>query len=228
MWVRFVPMGVIFLALAGCAGGGDRDAPPQRLTPAALRFYDWEASVVGPGCRVALNDPSITGGEQAGSAASAISESDARGRARRCPGTIAIRARGDGSDRWYVLRDQPALTGAAIRHPRPFRDDGPTGTGESKVTFDFTPAGVRAWRALTRAVARRDRRAAAAGGDPQHVAIVLGDGLLSTPSIAYRDHPDGIDATFGAQIDGGLTQRTARQVARVLGAHAPTGTHPRG
>jgi preprotein translocase subunit SecD len=188
----------------------------QMATASPLRFYDWEADVVGPGCRLDPQDTQTTGGDRAGSPAFGLTREDATRRAARCRGTIAVRARGVGSDRWYVLRDRPALTGAQIRHPVPFRDDGPSGTGESKVTFEFTPAGVRAWRALTRAVARRDRRTAAAGGDPQHVAVVLDDTLLSTPSVAYRDYPDGIDASFGSQVDGGLTLEAARAVAAVV------------
>ena len=196
--------------------------PLARLLAAdsPLRFYDWEADVVGPGCRPAPADTSVTGGAQAGSAAFGLTRAEAQARAAGCPETIVVRARGAASDRWYVLRDRPALTGAAIRHPKPFRDDGATGTGESKVTFDFTAAGVRAWSGLTRAVARRDRRTAAAGGDPQHVAIVLDATLLSTPSIAYRDFPDGIDARFGSQIDGGLTERSARSIAMAVTAGA--------
>jgi preprotein translocase subunit SecD len=195
------------------------DARPlarQLASPSPLRFFDWEASVVGPGCKLRPADTAVTGGERAGSPDFGLTAGAARARAAACPDTIVVRARGVDADRWYVLRDDPAVTGTEVRRPKAFRDSGATGTGESKVTFDFTPAGVRDWQALTRTVARRDRAAAASGGDPQHVAIVLDDVLLSTPSIAYRDYPDGIDATFGAQIDGGLTERTARELAALV------------
>jgi preprotein translocase subunit SecD len=190
------------------------DALARQLAGASpLRFYDWEANVVGPRCRIDPANTEVTGGEHAGGPASGLDASAARERAARCPGTIVVRARGLDTDRWYVLRDRPAVTGAQIRDPSPFLDD-----GEAKVTFDFTPAGVRAWQRLTKAVAARDRRAASAGGDPQHVAVVLDDALLSTPSVAYSDHPDGIDASFGSQIDGGLTLRSAEAVARAVRA----------
>ena len=204
-------------------GVAPTDAQPlarQLASASPLRVYDWEANVVGRGCRPDPSDTSLTGGELAGSVAFGLTRAAARDRAARCTGTITVRARGLGDDRWYVVRDRPALTGAQMRNPEPFRDDGANGTGESKVTFDLTAAGVQAWRALTRAVARRDRATAAAGGDPQHVAIVLDDRLLSTPSIAYRDYPDGIDARFGSQIDGGLTERSARAVADAIAGGA--------
>jgi hypothetical protein len=155
MRAPLVATGVILVALTGCGGGRDQGgrlvvrapgigadaaAPLARQLAARspLRFYDWEASVVGPRCRIAPSDTQVNGGEQAGSPAFGLSRDDAI------------------------------------------------------------------------------RRTAAAGGDPQHVAVVLDERLLSTPSVAYHDFPDGIDASFGSQIDGGLTRAAARAVASAI------------
>ena len=45
------------------------------------------------------------------------------------------------SNRWYVLRDRPALSGTDIRNPEQNFDQGPGGSGQPIVTFDFTDKG---------------------------------------------------------------------------------------
>jgi preprotein translocase subunit SecD len=45
---------------------------------------------------------------------------------------------------------------------------------------------------------------------------VLDDRIVSVPYIDFRQAPDGLDGSAGAQIQGGLTPQTARLTAAVL------------
>jgi SecD/SecF fusion protein len=46
--------------------------------------------------------------------------------------------------------------------------------------------------------------------------IAIDDQIVSDPYIDHRQAPDGIDGAGGAQISGGLTTQTARQLAAIL------------
>ena len=51
----------------------------------------------------------------------------------------------------------------------------------------------------------------------QHFAIVLDNELVSAPYINFRENPDGIDGSTGAQISGSFTitpRRTSRRSSR--------------
>ena len=50
----------------------------------------------------------------------------------------------------------------------------------------------------------------------QHFAIALDNELVSIPFINYRENPDGIDGSTGAQISGGFTITSAQDLAKVL------------
>jgi preprotein translocase subunit SecD len=52
----------------------------------------------------------------------------------------------------------------------------------------------------------------------QHFAGVLDDQIVTMPFIDFRQAPNGIDASAGMQISGGLTPQTARQTAALLSA----------
>ena len=78
--------------------------------------------------------------------------------------------------------------------------------------------------------ARRSRRSRAASpsaasttrsaGDPiqtsQHFAIALDNELVSAPYINWRENPDGIDGSTGAQISGSFTIQSAQDLAKIL------------
>ena len=118
--------------------------------------------------------------------------------------------------RFYVLRDHPALTGAGLTHVRAAQDSG----GQPDVTFGFTPAAARAFQNVTATVAHRG--ASVSSGTTvllQHFAIALDGRLLSVPSIDFKQYPDGVvqqGAVAGAEIAGGLTSASARELAAVL------------
>ncbi len=60
----------------------------------------------------------------------------------------------------------------------------------------------------------------ALGGDPiqtsQHFAIALDNALVSAPYINWKENPDGIDGSTGAQISGSFTIETAQDLAKIL------------
>jgi SecD/SecF fusion protein len=118
---------------------------------------------------------------------------------------------------WYAIDDSAAIGNAGISRARAATDPG---TGDPVVAFDFTSQGRSMFEALTREVAHRGQRLAVPGEDPmravQHLAIVLDDRLVSVPFIDFQEVPDGIDGTGGAQIQGGLSGRRAKQIATIL------------
>ena len=127
----------------------------------------------------------------------------------------------DETREWFALRDDVALRGSHIVDPAQRFSEGPGGTGEPVVTFDFTAAGRQTWERVTREIADRGRAVAAlpaadASSANQHFAIVIDDALLSVPYIDFRQNPDGIDGRTGSQIQGGLTIASAREVAVLL------------
>jgi SecD/SecF fusion protein len=254
---------------------------------AQMFFYDWEPNVLGPGCRPAdqtnltrSEATAITGGQQAGSTAAALTQFDAVMRAANCPqtntgkethdglyylvdtkaekvlagpqetredldaeiedknvketddtkvveikpGTVVIKAEtptddDSESDAYYVLRDQPALSGTDIKNPEQNFDQGPGGSGAPNVTFDFTDNGRKIWEETTRGIVQRGTENNF-GGSPQaafqHFAIVLDNEIISAPYIDFNQNPDGIDGATGSQISGGFTIGAAQDLANLL------------
>ena len=119
-------------------------------------------------------------------------------------------------DRWWVIRDRPALGGTDIRNPEQQTDQ----AGQPVVSFTFTDKGREAFQRITREIAQRGADNAFPGSNPQqssqHFAIVLDDELVSAPFINYIENPDGIDGGTGAQISGGFTIQTAQDLAQIL------------
>src|SRR3954467_9235891 len=124
-------------------------------------------------------------------------------------------------DAWWVLRDNPVLSGTDIKNPEQNFDQ--QGGGEPIVTMDFTSKGRKAFADTTRAIAIRGQDNATINGgltDPigasHHFAIRLDNELISTPYINFRENPDGIDGQNGAQISGGFTIQSAQDLAKLL------------
>jgi preprotein translocase subunit SecD len=132
-------------------------------------------------------------------------------------GVRVVQESGPERGRWYALADSAALSNADVARARAARDPA---LGDPIVAFDFTARGQEAFSSLTREIAQRGRAVATAGGDPmeafQHLAFVLDGELVSVPFIDFRVAPNGIDGTDGAQIQGGLTDERARQIAAIL------------
>jgi SecD/SecF fusion protein len=121
-------------------------------------------------------------------------------------------------DRWWIIRDNPSLSGTDLRNPEQNFDQ--QGGGQPIVTFDFTDKGRDAFQKITSEIAIRGNDNALPGANPetssQHFAIVLDDELVSAPFINFRENPDGIDGSTGAQISGGFTIQTAQDLAKIL------------
>jgi SecD/SecF fusion protein len=121
-------------------------------------------------------------------------------------------------DRWWIIQDNPALSGTDIKNPEQNFDQ--TGGNTPIVTFEFTNKGREAFSRITREIAQRGQDNSLPGSDPltssQHFAIVLDNELVSSPYINFDENPDGIDGSTGAQISGGFTITTAQDLAKIL------------
>jgi SecD/SecF fusion protein len=119
---------------------------------------------------------------------------------------------------WWVIRDRPSLSGTDIKDPK--QDFDSQAGNQPIVTFNFTGKGRKAFQDVTRKIANRGADNAPPGADPQsssqHFAIALDNQLVSTPYINYRELPDGIDGSTGAQISGGFTIQSAQDLAKIL------------
>jgi SecD/SecF fusion protein len=120
-------------------------------------------------------------------------------------------------DRWWVIQDNPALSGTEIKNPKQSQDQQ---TQQINVTFDFTDKGRKAFQEITREIAQRGSDNADPAALPanvsQHFAIVLDNDLISAPYIDFDENPDGIDGTNGAQISGSFTIDEAQDLAKIL------------
>jgi SecD/SecF fusion protein len=144
------------------------------------------------------------------------------------PGTIVVRARPEENregkvtkaepNRFFVLKDDPVLSGTDITSPREESENG--GSGQPTVAFGFSGKGGTRFEHVTREIAKRGEEAALPGvsrqNAEQHFAIVLDEQVITAPSINYRSYPEGIDPTNGSQISGGFTITTAQALANEL------------
>jgi SecD/SecF fusion protein len=121
-------------------------------------------------------------------------------------------------DRYWVIQDNPALSGTDIRNPE--QDFNQRFRNEPIVKFEFNDRGREAFHEITRAIAQRGLDNSLGSPDPnqssQHFAIVLDDVLISAPRIDYVEYPDGIDGRNGAEITGSFTIDAAQDLARIL------------
>ncbi len=144
------------------------------------------------------------------------------------PGTVIARAQPitgkegkvtqPSPESWYVLNDNPSLTGNNIKSPRQGFDNG--GSGQPNVTFEFDSSGKKTFQQVTREIAERGQNRQLPGisknGALQHFAVVLDNQVITAPSIDFTQYPEGIDATTGSQISGGFTLTSAQNLADEL------------
>ncbi len=121
---------------------------------------------------------------------------------------------------WYVLNDEPVLTGADITNPQQGFDEGGGGNGQPNVTFGFSSYGKGVFERVTKEIAHRGQEAQLPGvgheAALQHFAVVLDGQLITVPSIDYTKYPEGIDASTGSEISGGFTITSAQNLANEL------------
>ncbi|HUA75744.1 MAG TPA: protein translocase subunit SecD [Solirubrobacteraceae bacterium] len=146
------------------------------------------------------------------------------------PGTVLVRARPIENEKgkvtkkqpesWFVINDDPVLTGSDVKNPRQSFDEGAGGTGAPNVTFEFTGHGKKVFQQTTKEIAHRGQESQLPGVPKeaalQHFAVVLDSQLITTPSIDYTKYPEGIDANTGSQISGGFTITSAQELANEL------------
>jgi SecD/SecF fusion protein len=157
--------------------------------------------------------------------------SDAKVKAIRVnPGTVVVEARPQETaagkvtnatpNSWYVLNDNPVLTGSDITHPVQSFDEGAGESGQPNVTFGFNSHGKSEFQRVTKEIAHRGQEAQLPGTNKeaaqQHFAVVLDGQLITVPSIDYTKYPEGIDASTGSQISGGFTITSAQNLANEL------------
>ncbi len=146
------------------------------------------------------------------------------------PGTVLVQARPVENEKgkvtqkspnsYYVIKDNPVLTGADVTNPTQSFDEGAGGTGAPNVTFGFTGRGKTVFERVTKEIAHRGQEAQLPGvgreAALQHFAVVLDGQVITTPSIDYTKYPEGIDASTGSQISGGFTITSAQELAQEL------------
>ncbi|HMD51648.1 MAG TPA: protein translocase subunit SecD [Solirubrobacteraceae bacterium] len=146
------------------------------------------------------------------------------------PGTLVVQSRpvenasgkviNESPNSWYVLNDNPVLTGADVTNPQQSFDEGAGGNGAPNVTFGFTSHGKSVFEKVTKEIAHRGQEAQLPGVGKeaalQHFAVVLDGQLITTPSIDYTKYPEGIDASTGSEISGGFTITSAQNLASEL------------
>ena len=146
------------------------------------------------------------------------------------PGTVLVQARPVESaagkvtqaspNSWYVINDEPVLTGADVTNPAQSFEKGGGGSGQSDVTFGFTGHGQKVFQQVTKEIAHRGQEAQLPGVGKetalQHFAVVLDGQVVTVPSIDYTKFPEGIDASTGSEITGGFTITAAQNLANEL------------
>ncbi len=117
------------------------------------------------------------------------------------------------SAQFFVLKDNVALTGDDITNPQPSTDQ----SGSPDVTFGFNGKGQSAFQRVTGQIAHRGANVSLGGSSlNQHFAVALDNQLVTVPQIDFRQYPDGILGGGGADITGGFTPQSAKDVATEL------------
>jgi SecD/SecF fusion protein len=146
------------------------------------------------------------------------------------PGTVILQSRPTESkagkvinkspNSWYVINDDPVLSGADVTHPQQGFDEGGGGNGQPNVNFGFTSHGKSVFEQTTKKIAHRGQEAQLPGvtkeAAQQHFAVALDGQIITTPSIDYTKYPEGIDSSNGSEISGGFTISSAQELAEEL------------
>jgi protein-export membrane protein SecD len=117
----------------------------------------------------------------------------------------------DSPKAFFLYKDQPAMTGAAIKTARQSFDQ----TNRPNVLIDFTSEGGKQFGEVTKQLAL----AGALKGVPQTFAIVLDGVMESDPQVDPKQNPNGIQGG-SAEITGNFTVQEAKDLALVLNTGA--------
>ncbi|MEV4419758.1 protein translocase subunit SecD [Patulibacter sp. NPDC049589] len=129
-------------------------------------------------------------------------------------------------NRWFIIRDRPGLLGKDIKNAAQGVDSGLGRSNQPNVSFDFTSAGRKLWKKVTRAISERGaencvptrglNRTDQAAACNQHFTIVLDQQAISSPTIDFQEYPEGIGGNSGSQISGAFTYDQAKSLANLL------------
>jgi SecD/SecF fusion protein len=117
---------------------------------------------------------------------------------------------------WDIMKDNPGLRGKDITSARQQLDQSTFGNNEPIVTMQFTDQGRKLFQQVTKDLATRG----ALRQQLQSFAIVLDGVIISNPTVDYKQYPQGIDGSNGAQIQGNFTVSSARTLADQLNSGA--------
>jgi SecD/SecF fusion protein len=121
---------------------------------------------------------------------------------------------------FYVLNDNPVLSGEDINNPQQSTQSEGGGSGLPDVTFGFSSHGKTVFERVTKEISQRGLNALLPGINKenaiQHFAVVLDEQVITAPSIDYTQYPNGIDASNGSEITGGFTLTSAQNLAEEL------------
>jgi SecD/SecF fusion protein len=120
----------------------------------------------------------------------------------------------------------PEMTGSDLNLKGTKQDFGTQGAenGQPIVLMDFTNSGAKKFQDVTRTLAERGRTRFSTAGSPsgqednyaQQFAIVLDREIKSAPTVSFKDNPNGIPGTNGAEITGIGSVSEAKDLALVL------------
>src|SRR5262249_19567047 len=96
---------------------------------------------------------------------------------------------------WDIMKDNPGLRGKDITTPRQQLDQSTFGNNQPIVTMQFTDQGRKQFQQVTKDLATRG----ALRQQLQSFAIVLDGEIISNPTVDYKQYPQGIDGSNGAQ-----------------------------
>ena len=114
---------------------------------------------------------------------------------------------------FFVLKNHMSLLGSDITNPRSSIDS----ASNPDVKFGFSATGKHEFRSATSAIAHRGKFISRLGQTlNQHFAVALDNKLITVPSIDFKQYPDGIIGDHGADITGGFTAQSARDLATML------------
>lgn len=148
------------------------------------------------------------------------------------PGTVLVQSRAvesvagkvtnESPNSFYVINDEPVLTGSDITNPKQgFYEGGGGVARQAYVTVGFTSHGKAVFEAITKKIAHRGQEAQLPGvsreAAQQHYAVALDGQLIAVPSIDFTTYPEGIDAAnvLGLVL-GGPTVASAKELASEL------------
>jgi SecD/SecF fusion protein len=138
-------------------------------------------------------------------------------------GTIVVKAEKTGVKgapaRYFVMNDDPALSGTDVKDPKQDFNRGAAGNGGPIVTFKFTSKGKKKWEKVTKTLAHRGQELnlppKTADDARQHFAAVLDNELITVPFIDFVRDPDGLPGDQSS-IEGGFTISSAQDLAKLL------------